>query len=66
VCGATLELEGHELQKTDLFTELELWRTQHTCLILPEESDDRPVGGTAQVEQAPDYQIPEMHIGFRG
>lgn len=65
VCGATIELEGHELQKTELFTELELWRAQHLCVTLPEEVDDRPIGGTAQVEQAPDYTIPDMHIGFR-
>lgn len=66
VCGATIELEGHELQKQDLFTELELWRAQHNCVITQEDDSDGPAGGFAHIEQAPDYTIPDMHIGFRG
>jgi len=64
ICGATIELEGHELQRTELFTELELWRSQHVCIIQPDD-DEPPTSGVAHIEQAPDYTVPEMHIGFR-
>ena len=57
-CGAEIE--------TDEDNALEIWaawREVHDC---PAPTlDDRPIGGTSQAEQAPDYTIPDMHIGFR-
>jgi hypothetical protein len=38
------------------------WIVGHKCRL---PVLDGPTGGTAQVEQAPDYTMPEMHIGFR-
>lgn len=59
-CGA--EIETDEQDALEIWAE---WRETHTC---PErvEEEFQPIGGTAQVEQAPDYIIPDMHIGFRG
>lgn len=39
------------------------WREQHSCPDRPEP--DGGVGAGAQVEMAPQYVPPEMHIGFR-
>ena len=58
-CGA--EIETDEVDALEIVTE---WREVHVC---PEPAPEEfaPIGGLAQVEQAPDYTIPEMHIGFR-
>jgi hypothetical protein len=58
-CGA--EIETDERNAIDLVRD---WRDSHAC---PDKPDDdyQPIGGVAQVEQAPDYTIPELHVGFR-
>jgi hypothetical protein len=57
-CGA--EFESDEQDAPELWV---AWRDVHACP--PPTFDDRPIGGTAQVEQAPDYTVPELHLGFR-
>lgn len=59
-CGAEIETDERDSLKI-----VQEWRAGHVC---PDKSDDdyQPIGGVAQVEQAPDYTIPDMHIGFRG
>lgn len=39
------------------------WREQHACPDRPEPDGGMGVG--AQIETAPQYVEPEMHIGFR-
>jgi hypothetical protein len=58
-CGCGGEFETDEPEAMQLLDE---WREWHQCPapVLPE-----PIGGTAQVETAPDYTIPELHLGFR-
>ena len=58
-CGA--EIETDDDNALDIWG---VWRESHEC---PEEpaTDHAPIGGTAQVEVAPDYTIPELHVGFR-
>jgi hypothetical protein len=58
-CGA--EIETDEPDALQIWAE---WREGHTC---PDRQEDEfaPIGGVAQVEQAPDYTIPELHVGFR-
>lgn len=57
-CGAEIE--------TDEDNALEIWaawRDVHDC---PDTTTDHPpIGGTSQADLAPDYTLPEMHIGFR-
>lgn len=56
-CGAEIETDSD--QDYEIVVE---WREQHPCR---PPMDDRPMGGTAQVEQAPDLTLPELHVGFR-
>lgn len=58
-CGCGAEFETDERDPVKLLAE---WRKWHKCPDLPEPER---MGGTAQVETAPDYTIPDMHIGFR-
>lgn len=57
---------GGEFETTerDALALVEEWRVSHHCPDRPDD-DFQPIGGTAQVEQAPDYTIPELHVGFR-
>lgn len=57
-CGA--EFETDEEDPLEIWA---TWRELHRCVEQPSEGS--VLGGTAQVEQAPDYTIPELHIGFR-
>lgn len=57
-CGA--EIETDEEDSLEIWT---VWREVHRCSEQPQEASG--MGGVAQVEQAPDYTIPELHIGFR-
>jgi hypothetical protein len=56
-CGA-----GFSADREDELNLLNQWRARHKC--------PKPVRGdlglTSVSELAPDYHIPEMHIGFRG
>jgi hypothetical protein len=59
-CGAEIETD-----EQDCLEIVQEWRINHIC---PDKLDEdfAPIGGTAQVEQAPDHTVPDMHIGFRG
>lgn len=57
-CGAEIEIEN-EPNIDEIHAH---WILGHKCR---PPVEDGPTGGLAQVEQAPDYTIPEMHIGFR-
>ena len=57
-CGA--ELETDEEDALAIWT---TWKEIHNCTGQP--VDGHSGGGVAQVEQAPDYTMPELHIGFR-
>jgi len=59
-CSCNAEFETDEDNAPTLWA---AWRELHVC---PEISEGhQPIGGTAQADLAPDYTIPEMHIGFR-
>ena len=57
-CGAEVEVHGEEAY--DIVCE---WRETHRHDIQP--LDGLQTTSQAQVEQAPDYTVPELHIGFR-
>lgn len=57
-CGAEIEIDSPDVE-VDLHAS---WIEGHVCR---PPFDGTPVGGTAQVEQAPDYIEPELHMGFR-
>jgi hypothetical protein len=57
-CGAAFELQG-KVSAWVALNAVEVWREQHAC---PEP--DSQHGGEATIETAPDYQEPELHIGF--
>ena len=59
-CGCGAEFEVDEEDSLEIWT---TWREIHRCVVVVEESGG--MGGVAQVEQAPDYTIPELHVGFR-
>jgi len=59
-CGCGAEFETDLEDARELLRE---WRAFHKCT--PIEDTATPIGGIAQVEQAPDYTLPELHIGFR-
>lgn len=56
-CGAEIETDSDG--DYDIVVE---WRDVHKCIPVIEQST---VSGFAQVETAPDYVLPELHIGFR-
>ena len=58
-CGA-----GFQAERSDELKLLNTWRTNHKCP--NNDSAGLMVVDTARSEIAPDYTIPEMHIGFRG
>ena len=59
-CSCTAEIETDE---EDAFDIVDKWRISHACRL----PDDTPphTSGFAQIEQAPDFTAPELHIGFR-
>ena len=56
-CGASFSADRDDELKL-----LNDWRRSHKCPA-PERGD---LALSAQIEAAPDYTVPELHIGFRG
>jgi hypothetical protein len=57
-CGAAFSAERNDELKL-----LNQWREQHKCQF--PKTGDLAIMDTSRNELAPDYTIPEMHIGFR-
>lgn len=58
-CGATFSAE-----RSDELKLLNQWRTSHKCP--SNDSAGLVMIDNSRNELAPDYMIPELHIGFRG
>lgn len=56
-CGAEIETDDNDSLRIVV-----KWRKGHKCL---PQVDDRVTSGFAQVEIAPDYTVPDLHLGFR-
>jgi hypothetical protein len=56
-CGASFSAERNDEVKM-----LNDWRNNHKC----RERNEFMAIDNARSEVAPEYQVPEMHIGFRG
>jgi hypothetical protein len=56
-CGSEIETDDE-----DAYALILEWREQHKCR---PTFDNSPTTGFAQVETAPDFRFPELHIGFR-
>ena len=59
-CSCSAEIETDE---EDAFDIVDQWRVRHHCS--PDNELPPHTSGFAQIEQAPDFTSPELHIGFR-
>ena len=57
-CGASFSAERNDELKL-----LNAWRTSHKCI--SHDSGSLAIVDTSNNSLAPDYTIPELHIGFR-
>lgn len=59
VCSCGAEFESDESNAVRLLRE---WRRKHRCVNVPGSTI---VVDSARVSEAPDFVVPELHIGFR-